>query len=93
MMFWEWQAHIPHSTEANNTLEKLQAASDTFQDLIEASMEAANQSAILNALSFGQMNERFFQVPEAAKQNFKWIFEDSDAQMSSNSRLKFPFKD
>jgi hypothetical protein len=56
-------------------------------------MEAANQSAILNALSFDQMNERFFQVPEAAKRTFTWIFEDLDAQMSSNSQLKFPFKD
>jgi hypothetical protein len=56
-------------------------------------MVAANQSAILNALSFDQMNERFFQVPEAAKKTFTWIFEDSDAQMSSNSQLRFPFKD
>jgi hypothetical protein len=39
------------------------------------------------------MNERFFQVPEAAKKTFTWIFEDSKAQMSSNSQLKFPFKD
>jgi polynucleotide 5'-kinase involved in rRNA processing len=92
-MFSEWQAYIHHITKAKDALEKLQAASDTFQNLLEANMEAANQSAILNALSFDQMSERFFQVPEAAKKTFTWILEDSDAQMSSNSDLKFPFKD
>jgi len=93
MMFSEWQANIPHSTKEKDALEKLQAASDTFQDLLETNMEAANQFVILNALSFDQMNERFFQVPEAAKKTFTWILEDSDTQMSSNSDLKFPFKD
>jgi hypothetical protein len=55
-------------------------------------MDAANQSAILNALSFDQMNERFFQVPEAAENTFTWIFQESDTQMESNHKLKYPFK-
>jgi len=81
------------SAQTADSLDKLEQGWASFELSLQRLQETANQRHILNSLRFEMMDDRYQKISDAEQKTFKWIFEDSEKQTSSNPNLRLAFKE